>query len=165
MNQVLYHWSYSVRRWPRRHIDCLTSMRQVKGRSFPQVSIQIVNISQHKNELRSYHEHVTNSFNCFLTHLHHMTLDALTFWYLQRTPRAMREVHHHNELRFFDLIKWLVAGDNPFHQELLEFFLTPWSLLNALSDASTVNERIIFTYTSPGLLIFECFFDVFGCTF
>jgi hypothetical protein len=79
--------------------------------------------------------------------------------------RAMRVIHHRNELRLFDLIKWLVAGNNPFHQELLEFFLTPWSLLNALSDASTVNKRIIFTYTSPGLLIFEHFFDVFGRTF
>lgn len=77
----------------------------------------------------------------------------------------MREIHHRNEFWFFDLIEWLVARDNPFRQELLEFFLTPRSLLNALSDASTVNERTIFTYTSPGLLIFKRFLDVSRCTF
>jgi len=140
-------------------------MRQVKGRPFPQVSTLIVNTLQGKNELRSYHEHVTNSFNCFLTHLHHMTFDALAFWYLQQTPRAMCEIHHRNEFWFFNLIEWLVACNDPFSQELLKCFLIPWSLLKSLSDASTVHERIIFMYTSPGLLIFKCFLNVFRCTF
>jgi hypothetical protein len=78
----------------------------------------------------------------------------------------MCEIHHCNEFRFFDLIEWLVTCDNPFHQELFELFLVPWSLLNALSDASgLVNKRMIFTYTSVGLLIFKHFLDVFGCAF
>lgn len=77
----------------------------------------------------------------------------------------MCEIHHRNEFRLFNLIEWLVACDNPFCQELLEFFLTPWSLLNTLSDTSTVNKRSIFTYTSPGLLIFKCFLDVLRCAF
>jgi hypothetical protein len=86
--------------------------------------------------MRSYHEHLANSFDCFLTHLHHTTLDTIAFRNLQWTTRAMCEIHHRNKFRFFDFVKRLVTSNNPLREVLLESFLIPRSLLNVLSDAS-----------------------------
>jgi hypothetical protein len=78
--------------------------------------------------MRSYHEHLTNRFDCFLAHLHHTTLDTLAFRNLQWTTRAMREIHHRDEFRFFDLFKRLIACDNPLCKISLKSFLIPRSL-------------------------------------
>ena len=125
----------------------------------------IINTSQGKAEMISpiYLEHITKSFNNVLTHLHYMMLDALAFWNLQHTTRAMYKIHHRNEFGFLDLIEWLVACDNPLCQMLFELLLVPWSLLNVL--AAEEIKRIGFTYTSPRLLKFKCFFDVFRSAF
>ena len=109
----------------------------------------IVNTLQGETRIRSYLEHFTDSLNHFLTHLHHTTLDALAFRHLQRATKAMSESHHRNKFGFFDLIKWLVACNNPFREELLKFFLVPWSLLNSTSDTS--NQRGDFHLLWPAL--------------
>ena len=115
--------------------------------------------------MRSYHEHLTNSFNRFLTHLHHSTLDALAFWNLQCTARAIQEIHHRDEFWFFNLFKWLVASDNPLREMLLEFFLIPRSLSHVIRHKLIKVKGAIITYASPGPLIFKCFLDVFRCVF
>ena len=58
-----------------------------------------------------------------------MLLDCVASWNLQWTTSVMCEVHHHDKLRFFDLVKGLVAHNNPFGKMLLEFFLVPRPLL------------------------------------
>jgi len=126
-----------------------SSERETFPSSFYHDNRLIVNTLQGETRIRSYLEHFTKSFNCFLTHLHHTMLDALTFWHLQQTTKAMSESHHCNKFGFFDLIEWLVACDNPFCEESLKFFLVPWSLLNGTSDTS--NQRGDFHLLWPTL--------------
>lgn len=89
----------------------------------------------------SYHKHLTNASDCFLSHLHHTTLDTIAFWNLQWTTGAMGVLQHRNEFRFFDFVKWLVACNDPLRKVLLKLFLIPRSLLKAASDAGQVNEE------------------------
>jgi len=125
----------------------------------------IINTSQGKAEMISltYLEHIAKSFDNVLTHLYLMMLDALVFRNLQHTTGAMYKIHHHDDFGFLDLIEWLVACDNPLCQKLFELLLVPWSLLNAL--AAEEIKRIGFTYTSPHLLKFKHFLDVFRSAF
>jgi hypothetical protein len=68
-------------------------------------------------------------FNCIITHLHQTLLDAILFWNLQQTTSVMMcIIHHCDEFRFLDFIKWLVTGDDPFHEKLLEHLLVKWPL-------------------------------------
>jgi hypothetical protein len=57
-----------------------------------------------------------------------MLLDPIMFWNIQWTTTVMCKIHHINEFRFLNFIKWLVAGDNPLSEELFELFLIPWTL-------------------------------------
>jgi len=125
----------------------------------------IINTSQGNAEMISptYLKHIAKSFDNVLTHLHYMMLDALAFWNLQHTTRAIYKIHHHDEFRFLNLIEWLVTYDNLLCQMLFKLLLVPWSLLNAL--AAEEIKRIGFMYTSPCLLKFKCFLDVFGSAF
>lgn len=137
------------------------SMRRAKGILLPQVSILKVSTTRGKNNMRTYREHLTNSFDCLLTHLHHPTLDAVAFRNLQGRPGAMSIIHHRDEFWFVDLVEWLVTCDDPFSQELLELVLVPWTLSNTLSHTSIeMKERVSLTparacWSSNAFLMFS----------
>jgi hypothetical protein len=68
-------------------------------------------------------------FDRVIAHLHQTPLNAIAFWNLQQTASLMMHITHHcSEFRLFHLVKWLVTGDDPFHEKLLERLLVKWPL-------------------------------------
>ena len=87
-NKVPHHWSCSVQQWPKRHVDCLMSMHQVKGRHFPQVSTLIINTLQGEAEMR----YISRTPSIVSSPIFVMLYCTTTF--LDRYPLHLDKIHY-----------------------------------------------------------------------
>jgi hypothetical protein len=74
----------------------------------------------------SYGKHLTCFLNGILAHLHDARSDSMSPWCLQWFPSVLVYIIEQSpKCRMLDLIEWLVTGDNPLGEQILELILVP----------------------------------------
>ena len=74
---------------------------------------------------KTYSEYVFDIVDSFVTKLQYAPLHTISLGKVKIQNGAVAISHHFNELRFLYFIEWLIAGNDPTCEKVLEPFLIP----------------------------------------
>ena len=93
-----------------------------------------------------------------------MTFNSIMVRNLQGGQWMMSICHHFTEFWFFNLVEWLIAGDNPFRNKLFKFILIPGPLSKEIMKIQKV-FFIKMTYCRNLSLLLKHLVDILRCSF
>ena len=88
---------------------------------------KVHNCGTKRNERIMYRKHGFGVFNCIFPKSHDSPMNTILFWKWE-FGRILLILHHWNKLRFFNLVEWLIACNDPLNEQLFKHCLIPWLL-------------------------------------
>ena len=128
---TVHCFSHNEQQLPEMHNCYWTTKHWGRGWFFPPATTQSVekvhNCGTKRNERIMYRKHGFGVFNCIFPKSHDSPMNTILFW-KRKFGRILLILHHWNKLRFFNLVKRLIACNDPLNERLFKRCLIPWLL-------------------------------------